>query len=105
MKLHASGHYFNLRIPITEALFPNPCSLGDLLRDAGFPGIVLELALDVLIATRTTGQRIASRKTKKCRLEEFSFNDKPTGQLNRHSFIAKHDWVIAVIEDRFKAIA
>ena len=105
MKLHAFGHYFNLRIPTTEALFPNPCSLGDLLRDAGFPGIVRELALDVLIATRTTGQRIASRKTQICRLEEFSFNDKPTGQLNRRSFIAKHDWAIAVIEDRIKAIA
>ena len=105
MKLHASGHYFNLRIPTTEALFPNPCSLGDLLRYAGFPGIVRELALDVLITTRTTGQRIASRKMQNRRLEEFSFNDKPTGQLNRCSFIAKHDWAIAVIEDRFKAIA
>ena len=105
MKLHASGHYFTLRIPTTKALFPNPCSLGDLLRDAGFPGIVRELALDVLIATRTTGQRIASRKMQNCWLEEFSFNDKPTGQLKRRSFIAKHDWAIAVIQDRIKAIA
>ena len=105
MKLHASSHYFNLRIPTTEALFPNPCSLGDLLRDSGFPGIVRELALDVLIATRATGQQIASWKTHNRRLKEFSFNDKPTGQLNRRSFNAKHDWEIAVIEDRIKAIA
>ena len=105
MKLHASGDSFNLRIPTTEALFPHPCSLGDPLRDAGFPSIVRELVLDVLIATLTTVLRIASRKTQNRRLEEFSLNDKPIGQLNRRRFIAIHNWAIAVIQDRIKAIA
>ena len=105
MKLCALGHCFIPRKPRIEALIPNQCSLGNLLRYACLPGIVRLLAPDSLIAICTTGQRIVNRKTRYQRLQEFSFNDELTSFVYPRGFITKLDRLNAIIEGGNKATA